>query len=69
MAGPHDGDKPTQVLTYLANRLADDTNDEALAEVVDLDEYRRVRARRTTAEVSAITFHSSEFDDDLDPVS
>ncbi len=68
MAGS-DGDDPRNVLSYIAARLADDPNDQALAEVVDLDEYRRIRARRMTTEASNVTALRTEFDDDLDPVS
>lgn len=69
MNGPTDSDDPSKVLSYIASRLADESDDDALAKVFDLDEYRRIRARSQLAEVTSITVASSEFDDDLDPVS
>ncbi len=69
MNGPTDGDDPSKVLSYIANRLADESDDDALAKVFDLDEYRRIRARRKMADVTSITVATNEFDDDLDPVS
>lgn len=69
MSGPTDSDDPSKVLSYIANRLADETDDDALAKVFDLDEYRRIRARKKLADVTSITAASNEFDDDLDPVS
>ncbi len=69
MSGPTDSNDPSKVLSYLANRLADETDDDALAKVFDLDEYRRIRARNKLADVTEITVASHEFDDDLDPVS
>lgn len=69
MSGPTDSDDPSKVLSYIANRLADEADDDALAKVFDLDEYRRIRARKKLADVTSITAASNEFDDDLDPVS
>lgn len=69
MNGPTDSNDPSKVLSYLASRLADESDDDALAKVFDLDEYRRIRARNNLADVTSITAASSEFDDDLDPVS
>ena len=69
MSGPTNSDDPKKVLSYIASRLADETDDNALAKVFDLDEYRRIRARRDLADVTSITVATNEFDDDLDPVS
>ncbi|MEE9417075.1 MAG: hypothetical protein V3V01_17480 [Acidimicrobiales bacterium] len=66
MARPPTGDDPQKVLTYLAARLAGD-DQQALAEVIDLDEYRRARSRNQPV-LATVSEIDPGFDDDLDPV-